>query len=210
MTEGRSFGRPKMMKDTYTYPIGENLYLNLTNRCSNRCTFCVREGNETYEGYALWLKHGEPPRETVAEEIGDPTRFREIVFCGFGEPTYRLSDMVWLCDVIHAKGGRTRLNTNGHGSAINGFDIAPLLKSRLDGVNISLNMPDAAGYAAVCRPKYGEAGFGYMLDFAQSCKREGLNAWFSVVDCIGEEAVERCRILAETVGLPLRVRPMIE
>ena len=87
MTEVRSFGRPKMMKDTYTYPIGENLYLNLTNRCSNRCTFCVREGKETYEGYALWLKHGEPPRETVAEEIGDPTRFREIVFCGFGEPT---------------------------------------------------------------------------------------------------------------------------
>ncbi len=196
------------MKDTYTYKIGSSLYLNLTNRCSNRCTFCVREGKETYEGYALWLRGGEPAKETVLREIGDPTRYEEIVFCGFGEPTYRLSDMVWLSDAIHARGGKTRLNTNGQGSLICGRDIAPILKGRLDGVNISLNMPDKAGYEALCRPQLPGA-FEAMLSFARACKREGVRAWFSVVDVIGEEKVEACRNLAEAVGLPLRVRPMI-
>ena len=197
------------MKDTYTYKIGNNLYINLTNRCSNRCTFCVRNGKETYEGHALWLKNGEPPLEAVIAEIGDPTAYGEIVFCGFGEPTYRLEDILAICDYVHAHGGKTRLNTNGHGSLINGYDIAPVLKGKLDGINISLNAPDVESYNAVCLPEKAEA-YAAMLAFARACRESGLNAWFSVVDCIGEESVEKCRKVALKVGLPLRVREMIE
>ena len=197
------------MKDTYTYQIGDNLYINLTNRCTNRCTFCVREGKETYEGHALWLKAGEPTAEQVIGEIGDPTRYREIVFCGFGEPTYRLEEMLAVCDYVHAHGGRTRLNTNAHGSLIHGYDIAPRLKGKLDGVNISLNAPEKGAYDALCRPQVKEA-FEGMLAFARACKESGVNCWFSVVDCIGEKAVEDCRKLSETVGIPLRVREMIK
>ncbi len=196
------------MKDTYTYQIGKNLYLNLTNRCSNRCTFCVREKSE-YEGYALWLKHGEPSVDRVIAGIGDPTQYEEIVFCGFGEPTYRLAEMREICAYVHEKGGKTRLNTNGHGSLINGEEIAPRLKGLLDGINISLNAPDKAAYDALCRPRI-EGAFEGLLTFARACRDCGLNAWFSVVDCIGKEAVERCRALAQDVGIPLRVREMIE
>ena len=197
------------MKDTYTYRIGNNLYVNLTNRCSNRCSFCVRNGKETFEGYSLWLKNGEPTVETVIDEIGDPTRYGEIVFCGFGEPTYRLAEMLKICEYVHAHGGKTRLNTNGHGSLINGHDITPELKGKLDGINISLNAPDEASYNAVCLPLNSEA-YEAMLAFARACSENGLNAWFSVVDIIGEESVERCRKVAEKAGLPLRVREMIE
>ena len=196
------------MKDTYTYKIGESLYLNLTNRCSNRCTFCVRE-KETYEGYALWLRGGEPTAEQVLAEIGDPTRFREIVFCGYGEPTYRLDAMLTIADAVHARGGKTRLNTNGHGSLLAGRNIAPELKGKLDGINISLNAPTRAEYDALCLPQVAGA-FEGMLQFARDCKEEGLNAWFSVVDCIGAEKVEMCKKIADGVGIPLRVRPMIE
>ncbi len=195
------------MKDTYIYEIGENLYINLTNRCTNRCTFCVRNGKETYEGYSLWLKEEPSPREIV-EEIGDPKRYREIVFCGFGEPTCRFEEMKEVCDAVHARGGRTRLNTNGHGSAVAGRDIAPELVGRLDGINISLNAPDAARYEALCLPRIPNA-FEEMLAFARACKACGLNAWFSVVDCIGEEQIAQCRAIAEETGVPLRVRPMI-
>ncbi len=197
------------MNDVYTYRIGDNLYLNLTNRCSNRCTFCVREEGETYEGYPLWLKEGEPSAETVMAQIGDPRRYAEIVFCGYGEPTFRLNELLRIADRVHAEGGRTRLNTNGQGDLINGREIAPLLKGRLDGVNISLNAPDAASYVALCRPAFGNAAFPALISFARSCKRNGLNAWFSVVDCIGREQIERCRALAEETGIPLRVRTMI-
>ncbi len=196
------------MKDTYTYRIGENLYLNLTNRCSNRCTFCVRNGKETYEGYPLWLRGGEPTAEQVISEIGDPKKYREIVFCGFGEPTYRLAELIEICGYVHAAGGRTRLNTNGHGNAINGRNIAPELSGKLDGVNISLNAPDRARYEELCRPQIGNA-WEEVLGFARKCRASGVNCWFSVVDCIGAAAVGRCRELAEELGIPLRVREMI-
>ena len=195
--------------DTYAYQIGENLYINLTNRCSNRCTFCVRNGKKTYEGYALWLKGGEPTVEAVKSAVGDPKKYAEIVFCGFGEPTERLKEMLELCDFVHAQGGKTRLNTNGHGSLLAGRNIAPELKGKLDGINISLNAPTREEYDALCLPQV-EGAFEGMLQFARDCKAEGLNAWFSVVDCIGAEKVEMCKKIAEGVGIPLRVRPMID
>ncbi len=195
--------------DTYTYSIGNNLYVNLTNRCPNRCAFCVRDQSAQYEGYSLWLKGEEPSAEQIIEQIGDPARYAEIVFCGYGEPTYRLEDMLAVCKAVHEKGGKTRLNTNGHGSALNGRDIAPELKGHLDGVNISLNAPNEKDYNKICRPQI-ENAFGEMLAFAKSCKESGVNCWFSVVDCIGEEKIADCYALAQSVGIPLHVREMIE
>lgn len=197
------------MKDVYTYPIGKNLYINLTNRCSNNCTFCVRNG-ETYEGYGLWLKDGEPTAEQVIAEIPDPASYEEIVFCGFGEPTYRLDAILKIAEYVHAKGGKTRLNTNGHGNMINQREIAPLLKGAVDEINISLNAPDSRRYERLCRPVYPEMAFDSVIFFAQSCKEAGINCRFSVVDCIGEEQIDGCRAIAESVGIPLVVRTMIE
>lgn len=197
------------MKDTYTYQIGENLYINLTNRRTNRCTFCVRNGKETYEGHALWLKGQEPTAEQVISEIGDPKKYREVVFCGFGEPTYSLDALLKIAEYVHERGGKTRLNTNGHGSLIWGRNIAPCLAGLLDGVNISLNAPTKEEYETLCLPKIGGA-FEAMLDFARQCKESGINAWFSVVDCIGKEKIEECKKIADRVGIPLRVRAMIK
>lgn len=194
--------------DTHAYKIGENLYINLTNRCSNRCTFCVRDQSAEYEGYSLWLKDGEPSVEQVIKAIGNPAQYDEIVFCGYGEPTYRLNVMLEICDYVHANGGKTRLNTNGHGSLINGRNIAPELVGKLDGVNISLNAPDVESYNAVCCPLV-ENAYESLLQFAKDCKAAGVNCWFSVVDCIGEEQLDRCRKIAQSVGIPLRVREFI-
>ncbi len=196
------------MKDVYTYQIGDNLYINLTNRCTNRCTFCVRDQSALYEGYPLWLKSGEPTAEQVIGQIKDPKAYREIVFCGYGEPTYRLETMLKIAAYVHEQGGKTRLNTNGHGNVINGRDIAPELFGLLDGVNISLNAPEKAVYETLCRPHI-ENAFEELLAFARLCKNSGVNCWFSVVDCIGKEQVERCREIANEVGIPLRVRAMI-
>lgn len=197
------------MKDTYVYRIGDNLYVNLTSRCTNRCRFCVREGKTEYEGHALWLTGHEPTAEEVISLIGDPTRYHEIVFCGFGEPTHRLSEMLKICDAVHAGGGKTRLNTNGHGNVINQENIAPLLVGRLDGVNISLNAPTKEEYDEVCRPQI-DGAFSAVLDFAKCLHAAGVNCWFSVVDCIGKEKVAACLEIANEYKIPLRVREMIE
>ena len=168
----------------------------------------MRNGKETFEGYALWLKDGEPTAAQVEQALGG-CDCDEVVFCGFGEPTYRLDVMLEVCDYVHAHGKKTRLNTNGHGSIINGRNIAPELVGKLDGINISLNASETKLYDRICRPLYPDMAFDSMLFFAEDCRENGLNCWFSVVDCIGEAKVEACRKVAERVGIPLRVRPMI-
>ena len=129
-------------KDTYAYVLDGNLYINLTNKCSNGCDFCVRNERASYYGHYLWLRHGEPTVEKVIAQInglGDLKRFKEAVFCGFGEPTYKVAEMLALCDYFHEKGLSTRLNTNGQGNLINKRDIVPDLKGKIDLVNVSLN-----------------------------------------------------------------------
>ena len=195
-------------KDTYLYVLDGNLYVNLTNKCSNACDFCVRNERTSYYGNYLWLKN-DPTAEKVmaaANGYGDLTRFKEVVFCGFGEPTYKLAEMVALCDYFHEKGLKTRLNTNGQGNLINKRDITPDLKGKIDFVNISLNASCYEKYQKICRSQYREAGFDSMIEFAKLCRRNGIDCRFSIVDCIGEEEVQACKYLAESVRIPLYVR----
>ena len=199
-------------KDTYLYSLDGNLYVNLTNKCSNGCDFCVRNERSSYFGNYLWLKNGDPTAEkviSVAKGYGDLTRFKEVVFCGFGEPTYRMQEMLALCDYFHEKGLKTRLNTNGQGELINKRDITQELVGKIDFVNVSLNASNAELYKKICRSQFGENGFGAMVEFAKECKRQGVNVRFSIVDCIGEEEVDACKALADSVRVPLYVRDYI-
>ena len=199
-------------KDTYLYTLDGNLYVNLTNKCSNGCDFCVRNERASYYGNYLWIRHGDPTVEKVisaAKGFGDLTRFKEVVFCGFGEPTYKLAEMLALCDFFHEKGLQTRLNTIGQGNLINKRDIVPELKGKIDFVNISLNASCYEKYQAICRSQYKEAGFENVVEFGKLCRRNGIDCRFSVVDCIGEEEVEACKRLAQSVNVPLYVRNYI-
>lgn len=198
------------MKDTYIYFFEGRLYINLTNRCCNDCTFCIRNNMDGVDGTNLWLSR-EGTKEEIAELIdnaGEP--YSETVFCGYGESTYRLEDMLFLCDHLHAKGKRTRLDTNGLGNIINGRDIVPELKGKIDFCSVSLNQHDAAKYDEVSRSIYGEAAFDAMLDFAKGCLKAGIELLLTVVDVIPQEDIEKCRILAEKLGARLRVRSYIE
>ena len=157
--------REENRKDTYVYALDGNLYINLTNKCSNACDFCVRNERSSYYGNYLWLKNGDPTAEKViaqANAMGDLSRFNEIVFCGFGEPTYKVAEMVALCDFFHEKGLKTRLNTNGQGNLINKRDIVPDLKGKVDFINISLN--------ASCYENTN-------LFAVRRIERQGLRAW---------------------------------
>ena len=199
-------------KDTYVYTLDGNLYINLTNKCSNGCDFCVRNERTSYFGNYLWLKKGDPTVEKVMAQVngfGDLSRFKEVVFCGFGEPTYKLTEMLALCDYFHEKGLKTRLNTNGQGNLIQKRDIVPELKGKIDFVNISLNASCSEKYQKICRSQYGESVFEAILEFAKQCNKNGVACRFSIVDCIGEEEVTACKLLAEKVRVPLYIRKYI-
>lgn len=199
-----------MNNNTITYNIDDKLYINLTNRCSNSCTFCVRNNNDGVEGYYLWLQN-EPHVSEVFAEMGELTGYREVVFCGFGEPLYRLDAIIEICDYAHSKGVKTRLNTNGQADLITGKDnVAELLKGHLDSVNISLNNVTAADYQKVCLPIFGEAAYESMLRFARSCVGVIPSVTLSVVDIIGKKGIEKAQAIADGIGAKLRVRKYIK
>ncbi len=159
---------------TLVYEVGDGLYVNLTNRCSCACTFCLRQSGDSVGGAdSLWLER-EPTFEEVmaAFEAFDVDRYREVVFCGYGEPTEAFDLLVRVARAVKERYGKPiRLNTNGQGSLINGRDIAPELEGVVDSVSISLNTPDAARYQQIVRSRYGEAAFQGMLDFAREARR---------------------------------------
>ena len=198
-------------KDTYVYELDGNVYINLTNKCSNGCEFCVRNERASYYGNYLWIRHGDPSAEKVIAELDkkDFAAYKELVFCGFGEPAYKVAEMLKIAEYAHSRGLKTRLNTNGQGNLINKRDIVPELKGKIDLVNVSLNAPDAESYQKICHSQYRLDAFPALIEFAKSCVRNGVACRFSVVNCIGEEAVESCRRLAESTGVPLYVRKYI-
>lgn len=193
---------------TMLYTVGDKLYVNFTNRCPCACTFCIRQnGDGAYGSDSLWLER-EPTAEEVIAEFGkyDLSRYTEVVFCGYGEPMERAEDVAFLGRYIRENLGLpVRLNTNGLGDKIHGKPTAQLLEGAADTVSISLNQCDSKKYNAVTRPKW-EDSFEAMLSFAADCKKYVPKVMFTVVDVIPPEDISRCRELAMSLGIELRVR----
>ena len=194
---------------TFVYNVGNNLYINLTNRCPCRCTFCIRQqGDGAYGSDSLWLER-EPSNEEVLSKIAEQGvgGCEEIVFCGYGEPMERAEDVAFIGHELKRlyPNVTVRLNTHGLGDRINGRATAPLLRGAVDIVSVSLNSGNEAGYNAVTRPKWND-GFGAMLKFAEECKKYVPKVMFTVVDVIGENEIRESREIAERLGIPLRIR----
>src|SRR4030067_1065296 len=114
-----------------TYRIRNSLYLNITNRCTNICTFCAKRGDFHVKGHYLKLP-GEPGVEQVIAEVGDPIAYDEVVFCGFGEPLLRLSEVKEIAALLKAKGARVRVNTDGVANLVHGRNALPELAGLVD------------------------------------------------------------------------------
>ncbi|MEG0251406.1 MAG: TatD family nuclease-associated radical SAM protein [Christensenellaceae bacterium] len=193
--------------DTYTYKIGKDTYINLTNKCTNDCDFCVRRNGQGVGGYELWLQK-EPTAQQVIELLKQDKT--DVVFCGFGEPTIKIDELKQIAQYVKDYGGRVRINTNGHASIYHGRDIAAELVGLVDEVSISLNEADAKKYDLVVHSIYGEDGFRHMIDFARACIKNGISVTFSVVDVISKEDIETCAAIAKDVGAKFRVRTYIQ
>ena len=201
----RLFGIGSHPKPSYTYQMRNSLYINLTNRCNAACIFCDRDGEAVLNGYNLKMKKGEEPSaEILMQEIGDPTKYSEIVFCGYGEPTIRWEETKKIAKYVKDKGGKTRLNTNGHGNDINKRDITPEMKGLMDSVSISLNATDEDNYARLVG--VDKKLFGEMLDFAKKSKQYVPEVVLTIVD-EQEIDVEKARKIAEDdLGVSFRIR----
>ncbi len=194
---------------TILYDVGGKLYINLTNKCPCNCTFCIRHnGDGAYGSDSLWLEH-EPSLDEVKEAFSkvDMSKYKEVVFCGYGEPMERVNEVIAVGEFVKANYGdvTVRLNTNGLGDKIHGVPTAKLLQGAVDIVSISLNSYCKEKYNEVTRPKWDDA-FDAMLAFAADCKAYLPQVIFTVVDVIPPEDISRAKALAMSIGIPLRVR----
>ena len=193
---------------TILYEVGNKLYINLTNRCPCNCTFCIRQnGDGAYGSDSLWLDR-EPTADEVisAIENTDMSKYVEVVFCGYGEPMERPDDVAYIGRFIKDNFKiPVRLNTNGLGDKINERPTAELLDGAVDTVSISLNQCNSEKYNAVTRPKWEDA-FEAMIAFAADCKKYVPKVMFTVVDVIPPEDISRCKAVAMSLGIELRVR----
>lgn len=194
------------------YEFDGKLYINITNACPCDCSFCIRNNSDSVGGNAsLWLPR-QPKFEDILEayEKFPKKKFKEAVFCGYGEPmTYPellLETAVYLKSVGEYK---IRVNTNGLVQLMKpSFDISKL-EDVIDSISISLNAPNAEDYNEVVKPSFGLKSYDSMLDFAVKIKQYVPETFFTVVDVIGDKAITECKAISDKLGVPLRVRAYV-
>ena len=184
-----------------------NMYVNITNRCNCNCTFCLRHLKEDHK---LWLKDGEPSVEEIKQAFlnAPMDNVKEIVICGFGEPTIRLDDLIKVLKFIREKYPqmKVRMNTNGLSDLEFGKSTALIFEGLLDTISISLNESTAQKYLDVTRSRFGIKSYNAMLEFASQCKKYIPNVVVTIVDIIGEAEIAACKKVCEKYGLNLRIR----
>jgi TatD DNase family protein len=190
------------------YRIRNSLYLNITNQCSNRCSFCAKFDNFTVKGHNLLLD-GEPSLDEIMNAVGQPQGIDEIVFCGYGEPLIRLDLVKQVARELKGRGYRIRINTDGLANLVHGRNILPELDGLVDSISVSLNAPDAATYRQLCNTPYGVDGFAAVCTFIREAIAHIPQVTASAVTVPGID-IEACRRLAESLGAEFRVREFAE
>lgn len=186
------------------YQIRDSLYLNITNRCTNSCTFCPKFDDFVVKGHELKLDH-EPDLEELKSAIGDPRAYDEIVFCGYGEPLLRLDLILELATWLKQQRVRVRINTDGQANLVYGRNILPELAGKIDAVSVSLNASDAAQYQQLCHSKFPEQGYQAVIDFLRLAPASIPEVTATAVAYPGVD-IAACRKIAEQLGVEFRAR----
>lgn len=208
-----------MSEPTAVYRFKNGLYINLTNRCPNLCKFCIKtKWHMRFEGYNLDLEGKEPSVSKVLSLLNEEMHaaaVKEVVFCGYGEPTMRLDALLEIGRALkkHPQypSFKIRLNTNGLGDLINGRDVVPELKTAVDVVCVSLNAENEALWRDLLRPAPGyEQGYSAVKEFIGKCARAGFER--VAASCVQNTGADEraVRALAEELGAEFNGREYLD
>lgn len=194
-----------MSTDTIGYAIADRLYLNITDRCTLRCSFCPKHnGSRQVHQYDLTLRR-RPESDQVIGAVGDPTRYSEVVFCGYGEPTLRLGVLLAVARHVKECGGRVRVNTDGLANRAHRRNVLPALGQWVDALSVSLNAQNASLYAHYCRPALVSA-YPAVLNFLQMAPRYIEEVTATAIDGLDGVDIEACERIARRAGVKFRRR----
>ena len=201
----RLFGIGQVDQSTrIAYVIRNSLYLNVTNRCTNHCSFCAKFKNFTVKGHQLCLER-EPSVDEVMAAIGDPSAYDEVVFCGYGEPLLRLDLVKKVAGFLKQQKITVRINTDGQANLVHGRNILPELAGLVDSISVSLNAPDAETYQKICCSEFGEQGYAALKEFLVEAKRHIPSVTATAVTLPGLD-IDACRKVADELQVEFRER----
>ncbi len=187
------------------YPIRDSLYLNITNRCTNACSFCARNTTDFVKGHNLRLRR-DPELSEILSAMEGFEKYREVVFCGYGEPFLRLDIIKAVSAHVKEKGVRVRVNTNGHALMIHKRDILPEIAGLVDALSVSLNSPYEEQYNEICRPLIGEGSYESLKEFVRRAKKYVPEVVVTALAMPGVDLAACRRVAEEELGVPLRIR----
>ena len=199
------FGIGKYPEPVFTYKFHNSLYINHTIRCNADCIFCNRKGEAILMGHNLKIER-EPSAEEIINLIHDPKLYDEIVFCGYGEPTIRFDILKEVARWVKNNGGKTRLNTDGHGSVINHRDIVPELSEVIDAVSVSLNSADKKQYSTLMRVE--EKMFDAMVDFSKQCIAHKIPTTMTIVEMDSVDEHKAKEFVEKEIGAQFKGREL--
>lgn len=195
------------MTAAVVYRVGRGLYVNLTNRCPNECTFCLAADDTEFAGVRLRFSPGEPEpsADDVVAAVEAAGPFDELVFCGFGEPWERVDVIIASLRRLGLPPAVVRVNTNGQGFLVAPRERLAQLRPLADRLSVSLNAPDGVTYDRLCRPRAGEAAFDAVCDFITTARDQGFQVTASAVASSGVD-MRAVADLAGRLGVPFRAR----
>ena len=197
------------MSNILVYSLEDKIYINLTNRCTNDCIFCLRKDKDDVCGQKLWLDSEEFTSEDVIKNFEIP---KEIVFCGYGEPLLKLDILKEVAKYIKDNYPNTkiRINTNGHANYVYKRNIVPELVGLIDEISVSLNGSTSEEYDELSQPKF-KGAYDEVKKFIKACSESGIKTDTSIVDGYKGRRlnVKKCEEISESLGAKLRVREWI-
>jgi len=198
-----------MTDNTIIYDIGNSRYINLTNACTLKCAFCPKfNGTWEVKGYELKLDHA-PRSAEIIEKLGDISTVEEIVFCGYGESTLRLNELIQVAQWVKSQGGRTRINTDGLGNLANKRNILPEIKGCIDALSISLNAQNEAIYKKHCKPGLANS-YQALLDFIELAPQYIDDVTITAIDGLEGVDIKACEAIASKLGVKFKRRVLDE
>lgn len=205
-----------MEEQNLVYLLDGKIYINLTNKCTNECVFCIRSLKDDVCGKNLWLKDDTVTTEEVIKQLKEIKKGEnEIVFCGYGEPTLKLEVLKQVAEFIkkNYNNVKIRLNTNGHANIVYKRNIIPELVGLIDEISVSLNAPDEKLYRKLTKPNLVcENILAEVKDFTKKSIKAGIPVTMSVVSGYKDYDIKiaKCEKIAHSLGAKFRVREWLE
>ena len=200
------------MSNILVYELDKKIYINLTNRCTNECIFCLRQDKDDVCGQELWLDSEDFTSEDVIEQLKKFSLSSEVIFCGYGEPMLKFEVLRQVAKYIKETYPeiKIRVNTNGHANFIYKKNVVPELVGWVDEFSVSLNASNSEEYDELSQPKF-ENAYEEVKKFIKCSADAGIETVASIVDGYKGRRldVEKCREIAESLGAKLRVREWI-